>query len=547
MRTRASRHDRRRSGGFTLIEIGVVIAIIGLLMSFILVVSMQGIERAKERATQSLIAKLDTLIQDRLDVILSKQAPVNLAHQYLANPLSLDLVGFPPKSGRAEVIARADYVRAEMPDVFFLQVAPTSLSQTSTSYPFNFGAIAYPYAGTTVNGSATDPYVLPLGNNVAFDPTNPASTSKGAVPYFGTPPQYFPPPGYNTVGTGIYGASYGVAGGLYKNLGTASVQLIGTTPAAYLPTGYDGVDNNANGLVDEFAEGVDANNITAVLNCLKNHRHETARAEMLYAFLIESPGALVTRDSFQLSEIADTDGDGLPEFVDAWGNPILFFRWPTHYHSDLQRGINPEGFDGIDNNGDGNVDEYAEAAVYLNVSENREVNGLDPQNLLLSPVWWSDPGAGNTSAAYPWTKANVFQQMFFSLVEPLASTAKIDNPPRWDRAGFFKRRNFQTRFLVLSSGPDNTPGVFTYPNSVVSTAPNGPQAMAQKIILFEGIAGTHAMDDPPGTNPQYTLGTISGTLGQVPAKDPATTQSLIYAGQDDVTNHNLKASGVTSR
>ena len=37
-------------------------------------------------------------------------------------------------------------------------------------------------------------------------------------------------------------------------------------------------------------------------------------------------------------EVQDTDGDGLPEFVDAWGQPLQFFRWPLLYHSELQRG-----------------------------------------------------------------------------------------------------------------------------------------------------------------------------------------------------------------
>ena len=47
------------------------------------------------------------------------------------------------------------------------------------------------------------------------------------------------------MGTGIFGASYFAAAGIYKNLG-------------YLPAGYDGIDNDGNGLIDEWAEGVNS-------------------------------------------------------------------------------------------------------------------------------------------------------------------------------------------------------------------------------------------------------------------------------------------------
>ena len=49
-------------------------------------------------------------------------------------------------------------------------------------------------------------------------------------------------------------------------------------------------------------------------------------------------GSVFSRDEFTDKEVQDTDNDGLPEFVDAWGQPLQFFRWPTLYHSDLQRG-----------------------------------------------------------------------------------------------------------------------------------------------------------------------------------------------------------------
>ncbi|QDT23838.1 hypothetical protein HG66A1_56630 [Gimesia chilikensis] len=44
----------------------------------------------------------------------------------------------------------------------------------------------------------------------------------------------------------------------------------------------------------------------------------------------------VGEDSFSTSEVADTDGDGLMEFVDGWGRPLRFYRWPT-------RLIKPDG------------------------------------------------------------------------------------------------------------------------------------------------------------------------------------------------------------
>lgn len=44
----------------------------------------------------------------------------------------------------------------------------------------------------------------------------------------------------------------------------------------------------------------------------------------------------VGEDAFAASEVADTDGDGLREFVDGWGKPLRFYRWPT-------RLIKPDG------------------------------------------------------------------------------------------------------------------------------------------------------------------------------------------------------------
>ncbi len=58
----------------------------------------------------------------------------------------------------------------------------------------------------------------------------------------------------------------------------------------------------------------------------------TESAEVLHFMLTEMAVfgvPPVGTDTFTSAEVADTDGDGLPEFIDAWGNPLRFYRWPT--------------------------------------------------------------------------------------------------------------------------------------------------------------------------------------------------------------------------
>ena len=62
------------------------------------------------------------------------------------------------------------------------------------------------------------------------------------------------------------------------------------------------------------------------------HDRSTESSELLYFALtrLEDFGAgAAAPDAFTDAEVADTDGDGFLEFVDAWGNPLQFYRWPT--------------------------------------------------------------------------------------------------------------------------------------------------------------------------------------------------------------------------
>src|SRR5438093_143840 len=74
---------------------------------------------------------------------------------------------------------------------------------------------AYPF-GVPVPGLTNSPhwsFVLPLGHAMLWDP----SATVGSTPSFGAFVPGTAP--YNFAGTGIYGASYVAAAGIYKNLG----------------------------------------------------------------------------------------------------------------------------------------------------------------------------------------------------------------------------------------------------------------------------------------------------------------------------------------
>lgn len=92
------------------------------------------------------------------------------------------------------------------------------------------------------------------------------------------------------------------------------------------------IDVNSNMIADVIDKTVNPAAGSIVTGAQANSPNdETVGAELLYWFLTSSGGLSreVAADRFSASEVADTDDDGLLEFVDAWGNPLRFYRWPT--------------------------------------------------------------------------------------------------------------------------------------------------------------------------------------------------------------------------
>jgi prepilin-type N-terminal cleavage/methylation domain-containing protein len=437
---------RRRGGrgnGFTLVELMVVITVISILISLILKALNGSIRAAEQKATIALIAKLETALTDRVQALSTQHPEPTLAHIQLAGiwstvfppcPQLSPFSASPPNGivsmNRAQVIAAVDDFRAELPDVFMVT--------SNANYPLNFAAMPCTASGAT--GDAA--YYLPLG----------------ALPGMSAAPP-----------TGIYGASFAAAAAVYEQLG-------------YGPKGTDGADNDQDGLIDEFDEGtkdLNASQISLIQQRLANHKHNTARAEMLYAVLVNGGGPLgsaFSKDDFTSREVQDTDQDGLMEFVDAWGQPLQFYRNPVLYHSEQQRGFPDLSKISQD------VANGFKPGPYTSVYEARENSPFDPNNQLLSPAWFATDAKAGTgviaNTGPPWGVGSqgkvsggpsTFMNYFFSLVDPIAvSDNTFSYQTFWDRSAaltspiygtLYPRRAFYARFLVVSGGQDKMPGV----------------------------------------------------------------------------------------
>ncbi|MBI5761223.1 MAG: type II secretion system protein [Planctomycetales bacterium] len=121
---------------------------------------------------------------------------------------------------------------------------------------------------------------------------------------------------------GVYGMQRKVAEILLrKDLEKAMLpQRFGELPDNLTPP----ATNTPNGHPDVFDQ--DPNYVPA------RHNPLTESAALMYFTLTRRDVVGVPPvgvDEFSTLEVMDTDGDGLMEFVDAWGQPLRFYRWPT--------------------------------------------------------------------------------------------------------------------------------------------------------------------------------------------------------------------------
>jgi hypothetical protein len=68
-------------------------------------------------------------------------------------------------------------------------------------------------------------------------------------------------------------------------------------------------------------------------------------AECLYLIIAHGTDDADALTHFSQSDIGDVDGDGLSEFLDGWGRPINFIRWPAGFDSPRQSRDETRDFD----------------------------------------------------------------------------------------------------------------------------------------------------------------------------------------------------------
>jgi hypothetical protein len=165
---------------------------------------------------------------------------------------------------------------------------------------------------------------------------------------------------------------------------------------------------------------------------------------------------------------------------------------------------------------------------------------LDPNQLLMAPRWWlSQYNNGPTGAGVAPLSGGVtvFQSLFHSLVEPNANSSgagggSVSAAFNWDRGianGLGSRRAFYTKFLIASSGLDQELGIARL--DVFGLALSVPN------LLLEGQARQTDL------NQDFTYFAPASGFATAPWTNPMTSNTLLQAGQDDITNHNYQAPG----
>lgn len=176
-----------------------------------------------------------------------------------------------------------------------------------------------------------------------------------------------------------------------------------------------------------------------------NHKTVTQSAALMYWILTDSEVygvAPVDESEFSSNEVRDTDGDGLKEFVDGWGRPLRFYRWPSHLFrpgdgASVPPGVNSSGV-------------------------------LSPPDRTFVTALWSGlpaiptvPGELDPLTRDPDDPTGQLWRFVNSPSAPAGAMMAVQN--------FFGTPNTYNAFLIVSAGPDGALGLLEPSNEAAVT------------------------------------------------------------------------------
>jgi hypothetical protein len=164
----------------------------------------------------------------------------------------------------------------------------------------------------------------------------------------------------------------------------------------------------------------------------------------------------------------------------------------------------------------------------------------------VDPIFTASTGADYSSVSpSPSGAVLSFEYFFHRLTEPYPVAA---SPPYeyWDRSSGGFRRAYYSKFLILSGGPDETPGVFLYSDAALAKAASPATALiANENNAMPFSVGSRAGMDVVDFTVTATIASGSTAVSYNPSNDPTQPSSsdLIQAAEDDISNQNLVSTG----